>query len=94
MALTAALVDEFRTAGLGAYSLGSRHKLPIMRETTSTPESRGQLAYTAYCRSVNFKAVNGEELPMFFDLDEERRRAWMAAADVIWQIATTGVATL
>jgi hypothetical protein len=62
--------------------------------TTTTPESRGQLAYTAYCRSVEFKAVNGDDLPVWADLPERIRQAWMKAAGVLWDLATTGHATL
>lgn len=62
--------------------------------TTTTRESRGQLAYTAYCRTVGFKSIHGEALPMFHEMAEERREAWIVAANLIWDIATTGHATL
>jgi hypothetical protein len=62
--------------------------------TTTTRESRGRIAYTAYCRSVGFKAFNGDELPPFDRVPENIREAWMAAAGVIWDLATTGTATI
>lgn len=62
--------------------------------TTTTPESRGRLAYTAYCKRRNFKAVDGSDLPIFDDLQPGTREAWIAAAGLIWDLATTGRATL
>jgi hypothetical protein len=64
------------------------------RSTTSTPESRGQLAYTAYGKSVGFKTHDGKDLPMFHELGDPQRQGFIAAADVIWQLATTGSATI
>lgn len=66
--------------------------LPAM--TTSTPETRGQICYTAYCKRVDFKSVHGEDLPMWHEVRADLRAAWIAAADVIWQLATTGSATI
>jgi hypothetical protein len=62
--------------------------------TTTTPESRGQIAYTAYGRSVGFKAHDGNDMPNFGNLPKDRQNAWIAAADIIWSLATTGKATL
>lgn len=62
--------------------------------TTTTRESRGQLAYTAYCKTVRFKSINGEDLPMFHEMPADRQEAWIVAANLIWDIATTGRATL
>ena len=62
--------------------------------TTTTPESRGRIAYTAYGRKVNFKNYRGEPMPSFDDLPEETRQAWIAAAGVVWGLATTGRATI
>jgi hypothetical protein len=62
--------------------------------TTTTPESRGRIAYTAYCRRVNFTAHNGEPLPGFDDLGEPQRDAWIYSANVLWDLATTGKATI
>lgn len=61
--------------------------------TTTTPESRARLAYTAYGRKVRFKNYNGGPMPMFDQLGAEQRDAWIAAAGVIWDLATTGRAT-
>lgn len=59
-------------------------------KTTSTPESRGQLAYAAYGRSVDWKAVGGNIMPNWSNLDAERQAGWIAAADAIWSLATDG----
>lgn len=61
--------------------------------TTTTPESRARIAYTAYGRKVDFKN-RGEPMPAFDDLGEMSRGAWIAAAGVIWDLATTGHATI
>ena len=58
--------------------------------TTTTPESRGHLAYMAYCRRVNFVSHDGKRLPPFVDLDEVQREGWIASAQIIWDVATTG----
>lgn len=62
--------------------------------TTTTPESRGQLAYTAYCKTVGFTAYNGETLKTWIEVPEDRRAGWVAAAGLIWDLATTGTAEL
>jgi hypothetical protein len=62
--------------------------------TTTTRESRGTLAYTAYCKAVGFKSIHGEELPTFGEMPTDRQEAWIAAANLIWDLATTGRATL
>jgi len=62
--------------------------------TTTTPESRARIAYTAYGRKVHFKAVNGEIMPMFGALPDERKEAWIAAANAVWDLATTGRADI
>jgi hypothetical protein len=62
--------------------------------TTTTPESRGQIAYTAYGRRVNFTTHDGREMPLFDQLGPTQREGWIAAAEVIWQLATTGQATI
>lgn len=65
-----------------------------MTGTTTTPESRGQLAYTAYGKKVDFKTHDGGTLPMWRELGETQREGWMAGAGLIWELATTGRATL
>jgi len=62
--------------------------------TTTTPESRGRIAYIAYCRSVGFRAINSDDLPPFDDIPEKIRNAWIKSANVIWDLATTGRATI
>jgi len=59
------------------------------RPTTTTPESRGRIAYTAYLRKVH----NGPiplSVPTFDGLPAIERDGWMNAARVLWEIATTG----
>ena len=62
--------------------------------TTTTPESRARIAYTAYGRITDFKNFQGNPMPVFDDLPEQIRKAWESAAGVIWDLATTGRATL
>jgi hypothetical protein len=62
--------------------------------TTTTPESRARIAYTAYGRKTDFKNFMGDPMPTFDDLPETIRDAWIAAAGVIWDLATTGKATI
>jgi hypothetical protein len=62
--------------------------------TTTTPESRGRIAYTVYCSKVEFRSVNGDILPAFDDLPTNVRDAWISSANVLWDLATTGHATL
>lgn len=58
--------------------------------TTTTPVSRGRIAYVAYGVQRNFRAHNGEPLPEWAALPDEIKRAWIAAAGAIWDLATTG----
>lgn len=58
--------------------------------TTTTPESRARLAYTAYGRVVGFKNFQGDDMPAFDALPQPIRNAWENAARVIWELATTG----
>lgn len=62
--------------------------------TTTTPESRARIAYTAYGRKTGFKNFRGDPMPAFDDLPETIRDAWIAAAGVIWDLATTGQAVI
>lgn len=62
--------------------------------TTTTPRSRGQIAYTAYGRKVEFKNFQGDPMPLFDQLPDNIREAWIASAQVIWDLATTGKATI
>jgi hypothetical protein len=62
--------------------------------TTTTPESRARIAYTAYCRGRVIAGVDWADLPAFDQLEPAEREAWMKAVGVIWDLATTGRATL
>jgi hypothetical protein len=62
--------------------------------TTTTPETRGRIAYTAYGRITGFKNFQGDEMPTFDNLPPQIKRAWITAANVIWDLATKGNATL
>lgn len=62
--------------------------------TTTTPESRARIAYTAYGRVTEFKNFRGDPMPVFDELPEQIKQAWIAAAGVIWDLATTGRAVL
>lgn len=54
-----------------------------------------EVAYNAYCKSRNWKAYNGDKLPLFNDTKEEIREGWKMAADAVanafGHIAYTGV---
>jgi hypothetical protein len=62
--------------------------------TTTNPESRARLAYTAYGKVTDFKNFQGNPMPAFDELPEKIREAWIAAAGIIWDLATTGKAEL
>lgn len=62
--------------------------------TTTTPESRARIAYTAYGRVTGFKNFRGEPMPVFDELPETIREAWTKAAGTIWDLATTGHAEI
>lgn len=62
--------------------------------TTTTPESRARIAYTAYGRVTDFKNFRGEPMPAFDDLPLKIREAWEKAANTIWDLAKTGRATI
>jgi hypothetical protein len=64
------------------------------RSTTTTPESRGRIAYTAYCKSRVSMGDDWSALPSFDEQSPENRQAWITAAQVLWDLATTGQATL
>jgi hypothetical protein len=62
--------------------------------TTTTPESRARIAWTAYGRRMSFVDRHGRALPSFDELPTQEREAWIAAAGVIWELGTTGRATI
>ena len=61
---------------------------------TTTPESRARIAYTAYGKVTGFKNFMGNPMPVFDELPETIKSAWIAATGVIWDLATTGRATI
>lgn len=65
-----------------------------MTTTTSTPESRARLAYTAYGKAVNFISHTGQPMPAFDELPQGTQAAWQASSQLIWELATTGRAKL
>lgn len=62
--------------------------------TTTTPESRARIAYTAYGSVTGFKNFMGDPMPEFDALPERIREAWTKAAGTIWDLATTGRAAI
>lgn len=62
--------------------------------TTTTPESRARIAYAAYGHATQFKNFLGDPMPEFDELRPAQRDAWIAAAGVIWSLATTGRAEI
>lgn len=43
----------------------------------------GEVAYEAYCASVGWVSVRGEQLPAYADQDERIRDAWETAAGAV-----------
>lgn len=62
--------------------------------TTTTPESRARIAYTAYSRALHDGGPIPAAWPTFDELPAEQRAGWMKASGVLWDLATTGRATL
>lgn len=73
-----------------------RYELPIPppKPTTTTPDSRARIAYTAWCRTRYDLTNPLAEVPTYDELPELERAAWLKSANVIWDLATTGHATL
>lgn len=65
-----------------------------MNHTDTTPESRARLAYNAYGKAVGFLDKDGRPLPVFDQLPHTTRLGWQAGTQIIWELATTGRATL
>lgn len=61
--------------------------------TTTTPESRARIAYTAHTIGRYGKPVP-LEVPTFDQLDPREREGWMLAAQTLWDLAATGQARL
>ena len=62
-------------------------------DSTSTPDSRARLAYSAFGKAVDF-TDNGQPLPRYDQLHPRAQAGWQASARVIWELATTGRAAL
>jgi hypothetical protein len=62
--------------------------------TTTTPESRARILYTAYGKTMDFKNFQGAPLPAFDALTQQQQQAWIHGAQVIWDLATKGHATV
>ncbi len=45
--------------------------------------SNGQIGYEAYAKKTGGKTWDGRDMPAFFDLPQNIRDAWKAAADAI-----------
>lgn len=63
-------------------------------DTSTTPESRARLAYAAYAKAVDHLDKDGRPLPEFDTLRQRQRTGWQASARIIWELATTGRASL
>lgn len=62
--------------------------------TTTTTESRGRIVYVAYGRSVNWTTHDGQPMLSFDELATQTRAGRVAAAQVIWDLATSDQATI
>lgn len=62
--------------------------------TTTTPESRGSIARTAFLREKHAPQPVPATEPTFDRLPEQEQAQWINAARVIWELATTGRASL
>jgi len=61
--------------------------------TTTTPESRARIAYTAYCRArYTPEEIGGS--PTYDQLPEAERAGWFKSANALWDLATTGHAEI
>jgi hypothetical protein len=65
-----------------------------LRELDLTPESRGRIAYVAYGTIMHFRDMQDRTLPPFDELLPREQAAWIQAATVIWEFATTGEAEI
>jgi hypothetical protein len=61
--------------------------------TTTTPESRARIAYTAYLRG-RYGVDIPPDAPTLDELPAEEREGWLKASGVLWDLATTGRATI
>jgi hypothetical protein len=69
--------------------------MPDMIGTTTTPESRGRIAYVAFLRGQHAQHLDRlRQTPTFEELTEHERAGWIKSANTIWDLAKTGRATL
>jgi len=61
--------------------------------TTTTPESRASLAYTAFLVGQYGMPVPLDK-PTFQQLTPEERKGWIKSSQTIWDLAKTGRATI
>lgn len=62
--------------------------------TTTTPESRARIAYTAYLRALYGGAPIPDDVPTFGALPDAEQLGWLNASRALWEIATTGRTTI
>jgi hypothetical protein len=63
--------------------------------TTTTPESRGRIAYVAYLRGKYRDDLPGLQATRMFDeMPAREQEGWIKAANTIWDLRTTGTATV
>jgi hypothetical protein len=62
--------------------------------TSTTPESRAILAYTAYGRCLQFTDFMGDPLPTWADLPGPVQATWIDAAHTVWTAASLRASTL
>jgi YD repeat-containing protein len=89
--LNLADVDTHPPAASDAASMNTEEETP---PTTTTPESRAQLAYTAYGKSVGWRTHDGGSLPLWSNLAKDRQAGWIEATRVIWELKTEGRTSL
>jgi hypothetical protein len=67
---------------------------PVRRPTTTTPESRASIARPAFLRQKYSPQPVPMTEPTFEQLPADEQAQWINAARVVWEIATTGRASL
>jgi len=45
--------------------------------------SYGAIAYNAYCNSVNWKSVRGDDLPKYINQSDALRQSWELSANAV-----------
>jgi hypothetical protein len=62
--------------------------------TTTTPESRGSIARTAFLRKKYEPGPVPASEPMFTELPPDEQACWINAARVVWELGTAGKTAL